>query len=80
MLPSRLICPGSSSKAFIFTELREKEISFTAKPLAAVGDGWTSDISKKVEGLSAWIGTGVTAEGSSVLLYVLVGGDHLQEF
>jgi hypothetical protein len=36
--------------------------------LAAVGEGWIADISKDVEGLSAWIGIGVTAEGTSVLL------------
>jgi hypothetical protein len=59
---------GFLIKSITFTELRGNEVSFTAKVLAAVGDGWTSDIVKEVEGLSAWIGTGVTAEGTSVLL------------
>jgi hypothetical protein len=45
-----------------------KEVSFTAKVLAAVGDGWTAHICKEMEGLSAWIGIGVTVEGTSVLL------------
>jgi hypothetical protein len=36
--------------------------------LVAVDDGWTADIWKEVEGLSAWIGIGVTAEDTSVLL------------
>jgi hypothetical protein len=44
------------------------KVSFTAKVLAAVGDGWTADIRKELEGLSACIGTGVTGEGTSVLL------------
>jgi hypothetical protein len=63
-----LICPSFPSEAFIFTELREKEVSFTAKVLAAVDDGWTAGICKEVEGLAAWIGIGVTAEGTSILL------------
>jgi hypothetical protein len=33
-----------TSQAFLFTELRGKEVSFTAKVLAVVGDGWTADI------------------------------------
>jgi hypothetical protein len=33
-----------SIRAFIFTEIRGKEISFTADLLAAVGDGWSADI------------------------------------
>jgi hypothetical protein len=54
---------GFVIRRFIFTELRGKEVSFTAKVLAAAGDGWAYDILKKVEGLSTWMGTGVTAEG-----------------
>jgi hypothetical protein len=42
-----------ASEEFIFTELRGKEVSFTANVLAAAGDGWTADIWKEVEGLSA---------------------------
>jgi hypothetical protein len=39
-----MICPNSPSEAFIFTELMGNEVSFTAKVLAAVGDGWTADV------------------------------------
>jgi hypothetical protein len=45
-----------------------KKVSSTAKALTAVGDGWTADICKQVEKLSARVGIGVTAEGTSVLL------------
>jgi hypothetical protein len=39
-----LIYPSAPSEAFIFTELRRKEVSFTANVLAAVGDGCTAEI------------------------------------
>jgi hypothetical protein len=58
---------SSPSEAFTFTELRGNEVSFTAKVLAAVGDGCTVDILREVEGLCAWIGIHVTGEGNSVL-------------
>jgi hypothetical protein len=51
-----LICPSSPSEAFIFTELRGNKVSFTAKVLAAVGDGCTTNILKEAEGPPAWIG------------------------
>jgi hypothetical protein len=63
-----IVCQSSSSDAFVFTEFRGKEVTFTAKVLFAVGDGWTADICKEVEALSAWIGIGVLVEGTNVLL------------
>jgi hypothetical protein len=41
---SQLTRLSSPSEALIFTQLRGKEVSFNAKVLAAVGDGWTADI------------------------------------
>jgi hypothetical protein len=35
---------GFPSEAFIFSELRGKEVSFTAKVLAVDGDGWIADV------------------------------------
>jgi hypothetical protein len=63
-----LICPSSPSEAFIFTELVGNEVSLTAEVLAAVGDGWTVDILKEVEGPCAWIGMCVKGDGTSVFL------------
>jgi hypothetical protein len=63
-----LICPSSPSEAFIFTELGGNKVSFTAKVLAAVGDGCTADISKEVEGPCAWIGICITGDGTNVFL------------
>jgi hypothetical protein len=40
-----LICPNSS-EAIIISELRGKEVYFTAKLLAAVGCGWPEHILK----------------------------------
>ncbi|XP_023702558.1 probable cell division protein kinase ECU11_1290 [Cryptotermes secundus] len=51
------------------SSLGRKKVSFTAKLLAAPSDSWSADILKEVEGLSAKIGIGVTAEGTCVLLY-----------
>jgi hypothetical protein len=62
--PRRLL----SSEAFIFTELRVKEVFSTAEVLAAVGNGCTADILKEVEGLCTWIGIRVTGDGTNVLL------------
>jgi hypothetical protein len=63
-----LICPSCPSEAFIITELRGNKVSFTAKVLAAVGDGCTADILKEVEKLCAWIALCVTGDGTNVLL------------
>jgi hypothetical protein len=40
------------------------------KVLAAVGDGFTADLLKEVEGLCAWIEICVTGDGTSVLYVV----------
>jgi hypothetical protein len=55
-----------AAEAFIFTQPRGNEVSLTSKMLAAVSDGWTADILKEVEGLSAWIRLGVAGDGTSV--------------
>jgi hypothetical protein len=63
-----MICPSSPSEAFIFTEIRGNEVSFTGNVLADVSDGCTADILKRVEGLSTWIAICVTGDGTSVML------------
>jgi hypothetical protein len=56
----QLICLSSLSEAFTVTELGVKEVSSTAKVLAAVGDTWSTGICDEVEGLSVRIGVEVT--------------------
>jgi hypothetical protein len=57
---AQLMCLSSPSQAFTFTELVVKEVSSTAKVLAAVGDTWSAGICREVEGLSVRIGVEVT--------------------
>jgi hypothetical protein len=45
--------PELPIRSILILELRGKEVSFTAKVLAAVGDGWIADISKQVEGVGS---------------------------
>jgi hypothetical protein len=71
-----LICPSSQSEAFIIAEFRGYKVSFSAKVLAAAGDGCTADILKEVEELCAWIALCVTGDGTNVLLQVLGEMQH----
>jgi hypothetical protein len=73
-----LICPSSLPEAFVFPELGRKEVSFTAKMLAAVGDGWTTDICKEVEGLSVWIRIGVWEPPTFIQTSKLLGQQTLR--
>jgi hypothetical protein len=52
--------PNSPSEAVEESKLRDKEVSSTENILAAACLGFGTEIGEEVEGLSVWIGRGVS--------------------
>jgi hypothetical protein len=54
--------PNSPSEAVEESKLRDKEVSSTENMLAAACVGFGTEIGEEVEGLSKWIGRGVSIQ------------------